>query len=145
MEWRGEKRMPETISVEEELAASPVIAMLPEAKRARFERYWREYLALPSRASAEELRLQADIAAGVMLPIQSSLHPSTALAVASGLLQYHPYVGEGLAGAFNALTKLPPKEPLRPPLGAYVTYALEELSFRLQTLARELRPKSDNS
>ena len=137
--------MSEITSIDEELAASPVIAMLPEDKRARFARYWREYLALPSRASPEELRLQADIAAGVMLPVQSSLHPSTALAVASGLLQYHPYVGEGLAGAFNALTKLPPNEPLRPPLGTYVTYALEELSFRLQTLARELKPNSENS
>lgn len=137
--------MPDVASVEEEIAASPVIAMLPEGKRARFERYWREYLALPSHASGEELRLQADIAAGVMLPAQSSLHPSTALAVASGLLQYHPCVGEGLAGAFNALAKLPPNEPLRPPLGTYVTYALEELSFRLQTLARELKPNLDKS
>ena len=137
--------MSETTPVDAELAESPVIAMLPDEKRARFNRYWREYLALPSRTSPEELRLQADIAAGVMLPAQSSLHPSTALAVASGLLQYHPYVGEGLAGAFKALTKLAPSEPLRPPLGTYVTYALEELSFRLQTLARELKPSTDNS
>ncbi len=136
--------MSETTPVDAELAESPVIAMLPDEKRARFNRYWREYLALPSRASRDELRLQVDIAAGVMLPAQSALHPSTALAVATGLLQYQPNVGEGLAGGFHALTKLDSSQPLRPPLGTYVTYALEELSYRFQVLARELVLDSDN-
>lgn len=127
----------ETI-VEWGVGETPVLSLLPEGKRARFERYWREYLTLPGQSSPEELRLQADIAAGVMLPLQSALHPSTALAVATGLLQYHPDVGKGLADALNALAKLHPIEPLRSPLDTYVTYALEELSYRFQSLAREL-------
>ncbi len=115
---------------------TPVLGLLPEDKRARLERYWKECLTLPGEASPEELRLQAEIAAGVMLPAKSSLHPSTALAVATGLLQYHPLVGAGLAGAFRALAILPIAEPLRPPLGTYVSYALEELSYRFHSLAR---------
>ena len=114
----------------------PVVDLLPEGKRTRFERYWREYVNLPSEASPEALTLQAEIAAAVMLPLRSSLHPSTALAVATGLLQYHPLVGEGLASAVRSLTKLPPTEPLRSPLDTYLTFALEELSYRFHTLAR---------
>lgn len=122
---------------------SPVVTLLPEDKRGRLERYLKEYLTLPGEASAEDLRLQADIAAGVMLPVQSSLHPSTALAVATGLLQYHRNVGEGLAAAFNALTKLPPTAPLRPPLDVYVTYALGDLSYRFGLLSRQfIQPRN---
>ncbi len=116
----------------------PVVNLLPEDKRERFIRYWKEYRALPAGSSVEELRLQAEIAAGVMLPSQSALHPSTALALATGLLQYHRSVGEGLAAAFYALTKLPWGETLRSPLDTYVAYALGDLSFRFQTLARDL-------
>jgi hypothetical protein len=117
---------------------TPVIDLLPEDKRERFIRYWKEYLALPGGSSTEELRLQAEIAAGVMLPSQSALHPSTALALATGLLQYHRSVGEGLAAAFYALTRLPWGEPLRSPLDTYVAYALGDLSFRFQSLAKDL-------
>jgi hypothetical protein len=124
---------------------TPVLDLLPEEKRARLERYWRECLALPGEASPEELRLQAEIAAGVMLPAKSALHPSTALAVATGLLQYHPLIGAGLAGAFRALAILPIVEPLRPPLGVYVSYALEELSYRFHSLAREQLRGADYS
>ncbi len=129
--------MPEATTSPSGGIQTPVLELLPEEKRARFERYWGEYLTLPSEQSGEELRLQADIAAGVMLPIQSKLHPSTALAVATGLLQYHPIVGAGLAAAFSALTKLPSAEPLRPPLDTYVAFALNELSYRFQSLARQ--------
>lgn len=116
----------------------PVVDLLPEGKRTRFERYWREYVNLPGGASPETLALQAEIAAAVMLPVRSSLHPSTALAVATGLLQYHPLVGEGLASAVRSLTKLPPTEPLRSPLDTYLTFALEELGYRFHALARGL-------
>jgi hypothetical protein len=123
---------------------SPAIGLLQGQKRERFIRYWREYLALPGMGSAEELRLQGDIAAGVMLPDESLLQPSTALAVATGLLQYHRDVGEGLAAAFDALAKLSPKHPIRPPLDAYVTYALGDLSYRFGLLSRRLiRPTED--
>ena len=130
--------MPEERTIDLSQMDTSAVGLLPEQKRERFIRYWQEYLALPGETSVEELRLQADIAAGVMLPVESLLHPSTALAVATGLLQYHRNVGEGLAAAFNALTKLPPKEPLRPPLDAYVTYALGDLSYRFGLLSRQL-------
>jgi len=123
----------------------PVVGLLPEGKRTRFERYWREYVSLPSEASPEALSLQAEIAAAVMLPARSSLHPSTALAVATGLLQFHPLVGEGLASAVRSLTKLPPTEALRSPLDTYLTYALEELSYRFHTLARRLVQEGERS
>lgn len=124
---------------------SPAIGLLQGQKRECFIRYWQEYVALPGGATAEELRLQGEIAAGVMLPAESLLHPSTALAVAAGLLQYHRNVGEGLAAAFNALAKLPPKEPLRPPLDSYVTYALGDLSYRFALLSRQLNRPRDKS
>jgi hypothetical protein len=124
---------------------SPAIGLLQGQKRERFIRYWREYLTLPGGASAEELWLQGEIAAGVMLPAESLLQPSTAFAVASGLLQYHRNVGEGLAAAFNALATLPPKQPLRPPLDAYVTYALGDLSYRFGLLSRQLIEPANNS
>lgn len=117
---------------------TPVLQLLPERKRERFERYWREYADLPRRGRPEDLRLQASIAAGLMLPDQSALRPSTALAVAQGLLHYDPTVGEGLADAFAALTKLRLTEPLPSPLRTYVTYALEELSYRFQSLGGSL-------
>ena len=127
------------------LADSPAIGLLQGQKRERFIRYWQEYLALPGGASAEVLRLQGEIAAGVMLPAESLLQPSTAFAVAAGLLQYHRNVGEGLAAGFNALAKLPPGQPLRPPLDAYVTYALGDLSFRFGLLSRQLVRPGNNS
>ena len=124
---------------------SPAIGLLQGEKRERFIRYWQEYLALPGGASPEELRLQGEIAAGVMLPAESLLQPSTAFAVAAGLLQYHCNVGEGLAAAFSALAKLPPQQPLRPPLDAYVTYALGDLSYRFGLLSRQLiRPRNNS-
>lgn len=122
----------------------PVIGLLPEQKRTRFEHYWREYVTLSTDASPEALCLQAEIAAAVMLPLRSSLHPSTALAVATGLLQFHPLVGEGLASAVRSLTQLPPTEPLRSPLDTYLTYALEELSYRFHTLARGLMQEGEH-
>jgi len=137
--------MPEEQTIDLSQIQASAVALLPDQKRERFLRYWQEYLALPGEASTEELRLQAEIAAGVMLPVESMLHPSTALAVATGLLQYHRDVGEGLAAAFNALTKLPPKDPLRPPLDAYVTYALGDLSYRFGLLSRQLIRLRDNS
>jgi hypothetical protein len=79
-----------------------------------------------------------------MLPA-SLLQPSTAFAVATGLLQYHRNVGEGLAAGFSALAKLPPKQPLRPPLDAYVTYALGDLSYRFGLLSRQLIRPGNNS
>jgi hypothetical protein len=124
---------------------SPAIGLLQGQKRERFIRYWLEYLALPGGASPEESRLQGEIAAGVMLPAESLLQPSTAFAVATGLLQYHRNVGEGLAAGFNALAKLPPKQPLRPPLDAYVTYALGDLSYRFGLLSRQLIRPGNNS
>lgn len=127
------------------LADNPTIGLLPGEKRERFIRYWQECLALPGGACPEELRLQGDIAAGVMLPAESLLQPSTAFAVATGLLQYHRNVGEGLAAAFNALAKLPPEHPLRPPLDAYVAYALGDLSYRFGLLSRQLFRPADNS
>ncbi len=123
----------------------PAIGLLEGQKRERFIRYWREYLALPGGASLDELRLQGEIAAGVMLAAESLLQPSTALAVATGLLQYHRNVGEGLAAAFSALAKLPPQQPLRPPLDAYVTYALGDLSYRFGLLSRQLIRPGNNS
>ena len=137
--------MPEEQTIDLSQIQASAVALLPDQKRERFLRYWQEYLALPGEASTEELRLQAEIAAGVMLPVESMLHPSTALAVATGLLQYHRSVGEGLAAAFNALAKLPPEEPLRPPLDAYVTYALGDLSFRFGLLSRQLVRPGNNS
>lgn len=124
---------------------SPAIGLLQGQKRERFIRYWQEYLALPGGASPEELRLQGEIAAGVMLPAESLLQPSTAFAVATGLLQYHRNVGEGLAAAFSALAKLLPEHPLRPPLDAYVTYALGDLSYRFGLLSRQLIRPGNNS
>lgn len=113
---------------------TPVLALLPVEKRERFERYWREYAAQPGRDVPDRLPLQAVIAAGLMLPERSTLRPSTALAVAKGLLQYQPIVGEGLADAFIALTKLRLTGPLPSPLTTYLTYAYEELSIRFQSL-----------
>jgi len=124
---------------------SPAIGLLQGQKRERFIRYWQECLALPGGPSPEELRLQGEIAAGVMLPAESLLQPSTAFAVATGLLQYHRNVGEGLAAAFNALAKLPPQEPLRPPLDSYLAYALGDLSYRFGLLSRQLIRPGNNS
>ncbi len=125
---------------------TPVLALLPAEKRERFERYWREYAVLPRRGSPDKLRLQADIAAGLMLPNQSTLRPSTALAVARGVLHYQPIVGEGLADAFIALTKLRLTGPLPSPLTAYLTYAYEELSVRFQSLggSPDLAPEASH-
>ena len=137
--------MPEEETIDLSQIHTSAVALLPEQKRERFLRYWREYLALPGGASAEELCLQADIAAGVMLSTQSRLGPSTAIAIATSLLQYHRNLGEGLAAAFNALAKLAPEEPLRPPLDAYVAYALGDLSYRYGLLSRQLIRPRDNS
>ena len=118
--------------------SSPVLALLPVSKRVRFEKYWKEYSALPRWQDPERLRLQADLAAGLMLPNNSDLHPTTALAVAAGLLQYEMLLSEGLAEAFTAVSKLHLTEPLPPLLGAYVTYALKELSRQFQSLGASL-------
>ena len=131
--------MPETRKTQAEAYESPVVELLPEEKRRRFLRYWNDYLGVPGEASPEEMALQADLAAGVLLPLESELAPATAVAVATGLLRYHPAVAEGLAGGFRSLPRLAAKERLREPLNDYVVYALEELSFRLQTQARELK------
>jgi hypothetical protein len=132
----------QTIDISED---SPAIGLLQGQKRERFIRYWQEYLALPGGASAEELRLQADIAVGVMLSENSQLGPSTAVAIATSLLQYHRILGEGLAAAFSALAKLATEELLRPPLDTYIAHALGDLSYRYGLLSRQLSRPRDNS
>jgi hypothetical protein len=80
-----------------------------------------------------------------MLPAESRLGPSTALAIATSLLQYHQNLGEGLAAAFNALANLIHTEPLRPPLDMYVASALGDLSHRFGLLSGQLIRPRDNS
>jgi hypothetical protein len=130
---KGNRNLPANIAV---------LSLLPEAKRSRFESYWDAYRGLPGSGSQDDLRLRATIAAGVMLPSRSTLNPSTALAVASGLLQYHPPLANGLAEAFDALSSLHGLPVLRQPMGTYVLQALEELSFRFAGLALELTRKN---
>ena len=134
--------MPNSMNADHGSGQSKVTALLPESKRKHLLRYWTEYLASPGEASQEILQLQADLAAGMLLPPDSALHPSTAVAVAAGLLQYHRPLAEGLSEAYNALTKLHSGKDIRQPLDGYVVSALEELSFRLSTIARHLREES---
>ena len=134
--------MPGSTNAENGGMQSPVATLLPEPRRMHLARYWQEYLALPGDSHPDELQLQADITAGVLLPPDSALHPSTAVAVATGLLQYHRCLGEGLAQAYNALVKLQQGESIRHPLDDYVISALQELSYRLSSLARNIKEES---
>ena len=72
----GEKNMSAQALAEPCVESSPVLALLPVSKRVRFEKYWKEYSALPRWDDPERLRLQADLAAGLMLPEQQRSSPN---------------------------------------------------------------------